>query len=343
MRVAVFSAKPYDRAFLEPANEAFNHVLTFFEPRLTAETQSLAQGLEAVCVFVNDRLDARVLHALAAGGTTVVALRCAGFNNVDLAAAQQLGIRVVRVPAYSPHAVAEHTVALILALNRKIHRAFARVREGNFSLDGLLGFDLHGRSVGIVGTGQIGTAVARIMAGFGCRLYATDPQPDATCEALGVVYLPIDELFARSDVITLHCPLTPATRYLINAQSIERMKDGVMLVNTSRGAVIDTRAAIAGLKRGKIGSLALDVYEEEGDYFFEDLSETGIADDVLARLLTFPNVLITAHQGFFTHEALSAIAQTTLRNLSDLETTGRSDNEVRLSALRQASPDGATR
>ena len=241
-------------------------------------------------------------------------------------------MRVVRVPAYSPHAIAEHTVALMLALNRKIHRAFARVREGNFSLDGLLGFDLHGRTVGIVGTGQIGASVARIMGGFGCHICAADPRPDPRCLAMGVAYVGLDELFARSDVITLHCPLTPATHYLINAQTIERMKDGVMLVNTSRGAVIDTRAAIAGLKRGRIGSLALDVYEEESDYFFEDLSQKVITDDVLARLLTFPNVLITAHQAFFTQEALSAIARTTLRNLRDLEATGQSINEVTLGA-----------
>jgi len=328
MRVAVFSTKPYDRTFLERANGGFGHELTFFEPRLTSETSSLADGFPAVCVFVNDILDAPVLERLAEGGTTVVALRCAGFNNVDLPTAERLGIKVVRVPAYSPYAVAEHTVGLILTLNRKIHRAFARVREGNFSLDGLLGFDLHGRTVGIVGTGQIGAVVARIMAGFGCRLLGYDLHPNADCEALGMKYVSLDELLARADIITLHCPLTPKTRYLINAETIERMKPGAMLINTSRGAVIDTKAVIKGLKSGKIGSLGVDVYEEEADYFFEDLSQQVITDDVLARLLTFPNVVVTGHQAFFTQEAMEAIAETTQKNVRDIEETGRSENEV---------------
>ncbi len=328
MRVAVFSTKPYDRTFLERANGGFGHKMTFFEPRLTSETSSLAGGFPAVCVFVNDILDAPVLERLAEGGTTVIALRCAGFNNVDLPTAERLGFKVVRVPAYSPHAVAEHTVGLILTLNRKIHRAFARVREGNFSLDGLLGFDLHGRTVGIVGTGQIGAVVARIMAGFGCRLLGCDLYPNADCEVLGMKYVSLDELLAQADIITLHCPLTPKTRYLINAETIERMKPGAMLINTSRGAVIDTKAVINGLKSGKIGSLGMDVYEEEADYFFEDLSQQVITDDVLARLLTFPNVVVTGHQAFFTQEALQAIAETTQRNIRDIEETGRSENEV---------------
>jgi D-lactate dehydrogenase len=328
MRTAVFSTKPYDRAFLEDANREFGHDLVFLEPRLTAETVDLAQGFDAVCVFVNDRLDAPVIERLAARGMKAIALRCAGFNNVDLAAADRLGIPVVRVPAYSPHAVAEHTAALILALNRKTHRAYARVREGNFSLDGLLGFDLHGRTAGIVGTGQIGECVARILAGFGCRLLGFDPNPNAACEALGLRYVTLDGLLAESDIVTLHCPLTPDTRHLIRAETLDRMKPGVMLINTSRGAVIETKDAVRALKSGRLGALGLDVYEEEADYFFEDLSQHAIADDVLARLLTFPNVLITSHQGFFTRDALEAIARTTLGNLRDLETTGQSANAV---------------
>lgn len=334
MRIAVFSTKPYDRTFFEQANGRFAHELTFFEPRLTLETCSLAAGYPAVCVFVNDLVDARVLEQLRQGGTTAIALRCAGFNNVDLHTAEQLGIKVVRVPAYSPHAVAEHTVGLMLTLNRKIHRAYARVREGNFSLDGLLGFDLFGRTVGIVGTGQIGANVARIMAGFGCRLLGYDRLPNPLCQQLGMTYVALGELLATADIVTLHCPLTPETRYLINSQTIGQMKRGSMLINTSRGAVIDTRAAIDGLKSGALGALGIDVYEEEGDYFFEDLSQQMIADDVLARLLTFPNVLVTGHQAFFTHEALEAIANTTLRNLQQLIDTGTSANEVASSLKR---------
>lgn len=328
MRIAVFSTKPYDRTFFELANARFAHELTFFEPRLTLETCSLASGYPAVSVFVNDLVDARVLEQLHQGGTTAIALRCAGFNNVDLNAAEQFRIKVVRVPAYSPHAVAEHTVGLMLTLNRKIHRAYARVREGNFSLDGLLGFDLFGRTVGIVGTGQIGANVARIMAGFGCRLLGYDRVANPDCLRLGMTYLSLEELLAQADIVTLHCPLTPETRYLINGHTIGLMKRGAMLVNTSRGGVIDTRSAIEGLKSGALGSLGIDVYEEEGDYFFEDLSHHVIADDVLARLLTFPNVLVTGHQAFFTQEALEAIANTTLMNLQQLSETGTSVNEI---------------
>ncbi|WP_164101351.1 2-hydroxyacid dehydrogenase [Candidatus Laterigemmans baculatus] len=329
MKIAVFSSKPYDRDFLQAANEAYQYELSFFEPRLTAETVELAHGFDAVCVFVNDRLDASVLPRLAEGGTRRIALRCAGFNNVDLAAAERLSMQVVRVPAYSPYAVAEHTTGLILALNRKIHRAYARVREGNFALSGLLGFDLHGRTVGIVGTGQIGTVFTRIMAGFGCRLLGHDPYPNAECQGLGMSYVPLSTLLAESDVISLNCPLTPATHHLIDAEAIAQMKRGVMLINTSRGAVIDTKAVVDGLKSGQIGSLGLDVYEEEGDYFFENLSEQVIADDVLARLISFPNVLITGHQAFFTADALRSIAETTLGNLRDLEQSGHSKNQVR--------------
>ena len=328
MKTIVFSTKPYDRDFLEPACAKYRHELTFLEPRLTQETTELAKGFEAVCVFVNDRLDAAVLRSLAKQGVRVVALRCAGFNNVDLATARDLGMKVVRVPAYSPHAVAEHTVGLILTLNRKLHRAYTRVRDGNFSLGGLLGFDLCGRTVGVIGTGQIGRVVAKIMAGFGCRLLGYDKFPNAECRAAGLKYVKLSRLFAESDIISLHCPLTPETHHLINADSIAKMKDGVMIINTSRGAVIDTRAVIAGLKSGKIGHLGLDVYEEEADVFFEDLSNKVIPDDTLSRLLTFPNVVITGHQAYFTREALECIAETTLRNLSDIEQSGECNNEV---------------
>lgn len=319
MKVAVFSTKAYDQQFLEMANVSYGHDLTFFEPRLTPKTSILADQFPAVCVFVNDQVDATVLSALARQGTRLIALRCAGFNNVDLAAAHELGITVVRVPAYSPYAVAEHTVGLILTLNRKIHRAYARVREGNFTLEGLLGFDLHRRTVGIVGTGKIGMLVAQIMKGFGCRILAYDPFPNPVCEELGVQYVSLPELFAESDIVTLHCPLTPDTHYLIDTQALKQMKSGVMLINTGRGGLIDTRAVIQALKTKKIGYLGLDVYEEEADLFFENLSDQVIQDDVFARLLTFPNVVITGHQGFFTEEALQNIAETTLANISAFE------------------------
>lgn len=330
MQIAVFNSKPYDRRFLEEADRNRSCLFTFFEPRLTTETVGLAVGFEAVCVFVNDRLDAAVLERLKAGGTHIVALRCAGFNNVDLAAAARLGLKVVRVPAYSPHAVAEHTVGLILLLNRNLHRAYNRVREGNFSLNGLLGFDLFGKTVGVVGTGQIGACVAQIMQGFGCRVVAFDPFPNAELKSRGVEYVSLEKLLAESDVVTLNCPLTPQTKHLINADTIAKMKPGVMLVNTSRGAVVDTRAVIEGLKSGRIGYLGLDVYEEEANYFFEDHADEGIADDVLARLLTFPNVVVTGHQAFFTNEALTAIAETTLQNIREAADGKPCKNEVRV-------------
>lgn len=333
MRVAVFSTKSYDRAFFEAANEAHGHDLVFLEPRLTPETAPLAEGFPAICAFVNDRLDADVLRPLAEGGTRLLALRSAGFNHVDLAAARDLGFTVTHVPAYSPHAVAEHALGLILALNRKIHRAYARVREGNFSLEGLMGFDLNGRSVGIVGTGRIGTIFARIMAGLGCRLLAYDPYPNDDCRALGVSYVNLDELFARSDIVALHCPLTPETHHLIDARALDRMKDGVMLINTSRGALVDTVAVIEALKSGKVRHLGLDVYEEEADLFFEDLSDRVIRDDVFARLQTFPNVVITGHQGFFTEEAVRNIAETTLANVTAFERGEGTVHEVTLEKL----------
>lgn len=329
MRLAVFSAKSYDREFLTVANRKHHHELVFLEPRLSAETASLAHGFEGVCAFVNDTLDPTVLEVLAAGGTRLIALRSAGFNHVDLPTAARLGLVVVRVPAYSPHAVAEHTIALILALDRKLHRAHARVREGNFSLEGLLGFDLCEQTVGVVGTGQIGRVVARILLGFGCTVLAFDPHPDADLQAQGVTYVALDELLTRSGVITLHCPLTPGTHHLIDGRAVSRMQDGVMLINTSRGALVDTRAVIEGLKSGKVGHLGLDVYEEEEGLFFEDRSTRTLQDDVFARLLTFPNVIVTGHQAFFTREALTRIAETTLENVTEVQRAGTCRNEVR--------------
>ena len=330
MRVAVFGTKSYDREFLQAANDRQGglHELAFIEPRLTATTVRLAESFPAVCVFVNDTVDRSALQKLSTGGTRLIALRCAGFNQVDLQAAREVGIKVVRVPAYSPYAVAEHTVGMMLALNRKLHRAHARTREGNFSLDGLLGFDMHGRTASIIGTGKIGEAVARILHGFGCTLLAYDVQPSPVCQEIEVKYLPLEEALAQGDIISLHCPLTPQTKHMIDARAVERMKGGVMLINTSRGALIDTRAAIAGLKSGTIGYLGLDVYEEEAELFFEDQSQRGIADDIFARLLTFPNVLITGHQAFFTREALSRIAETTIANITDFSEGRTCANEV---------------
>ena len=328
MRVAVFSTHEFDRRFFDEANGRHQQQLHYFEARLTPATAALAHGYPAVCAFVNDQLNADVLRALTSGGTKLIALRSAGFNHIDVAAARDLGLTVARVPAYSPHAVAEHTVALILTLNRKIHRAHARVREGNFVLDGLLGFDMHGRTAGIVGTGRIGTVVARILLGFGCRVVAYDVHPSDECAALGVSYVTLDEVWAESDIVTLHSPLTPETRHLIDEQAIARMKRGVMIINTGRGALVDTAALIAGLKSGHIGYLGLDVYEEEEQLFFRDLSSEVLQDDVFARLLTFPNVVVTAHQAFFTREALRGISETTLGNISAFEQGRRSGNEL---------------
>lgn len=328
MNVAVFSTKPYDKQFLNAANLSHNHKLKYFEARLTHETAKVAAGYETVCVFVNDILDAEVIHALAEHGTRLIALRCAGFNNVNLSAARESGLTVVRVPAYSPYAVAEHSVAMMFSLNRRIYRAYNRVREGNFSLDGLLGFDLHGQTVGIVGTGQIGAVVAKIMLGLGCTVLAYDPYVNPQVEALGIPYVSLNELFARSDITTLHCPLTPDTHHLINAESLMSMKRGVMIINTSRGGLIDTLAVIEALKSEHIGYLGMDVYEEEADIFFEDLSGQILQDDTLARLMTFPNVLITSHQAFFTRNALQNIADTTLENITLFARDGSAPNSV---------------
>jgi len=316
MRTLLYSSQTYDRDSFLAANATARLDLHFQPARLTLDTVALASGYPVVCAFINDDLSAPVLEQLAAGGTQLVALRSAGFNHVDLPTAQRLGISVVRVPAYSPHAVAEHAVALILSLNRHLHRAYNRTRDGDFTLHGLTGFDLVGKTVGVVGTGQIGATFARIMAGFGCQLLAYDPLPHPQVEALGARYLPLDELLAEAQIISLHCPLNEHTRHLINRSSLSRMQRGAMLINTGRGALVDTPALIDALKSGQLGYLGLDVYEEEAQLFFEDRSDLPLQDDVLARLLTFPNVVITAHQAFLTREALGAIAQTTLDNIA---------------------------
>ncbi|ARS35483.1 2-hydroxyacid dehydrogenase [Pontibacter actiniarum] len=330
MHVTFFSTKVYDRQFFEAANASAGHTFKFLESPLHAHTVTLAEGSKAVCVFVNDVVNESVLQGLRKAGTELVALRCAGFNNVDIKAATALGIKVVRVPAYSPYSVAEHTVALILTLNRKTHRAYNRVKEGNFSLNGLMGFDLHGRTVGLIGLGKIGLVTAQILTGFGCRVLGHDLRESEEAAAIGVAFTDLDTLYAKSDIISLHCPLTPQTYHLVNEEAIAKMKDGVMLINTSRGAIVDTKAVIKGLKSEKIKYLGLDVYEEEADLFFEDLSNKVIQDDVFMRLLSFNNVLITGHQGFFTTDALQRIAQVTLQNISDFEQGRPLANDVTL-------------
>lgn len=327
MKIAVFSAKKYDQeSFRQWADPSLQ--FSFFDGPLDQQSAKLTQGYAAVCVFVNDDLSAPVLTELKAMGVGMVALRCAGFNNVDLSAAKQLGLRVARVPAYSPEAVAEHTVAMILCLNRKLHKAYNRVRDDNFALDGLLGFNLHGKTAGLVGTGRIGAATARILLGFGMRLLCHDIHPDQELATAGVRYVPLEQLWAESDIISLHCPLTPQTQHLVNHNSLAQMKDGVMLINTSRGGLIDTKAVIKALKSRKIGYLGLDVYEQEADLFFQDLSGQLIDDEVFKRLLTFPNVLITGHQAFFTTEAVQQICQTTSDNLLAFAANRFSGNEL---------------
>lgn len=320
MRIAFYDTKPYDRDYFHRAEGADRFEWQFHEFRLSKETAGTAQGSQAVCVFVNDRVDRACLEALAGSGVRGVVLRCAGFNNVDLHAARTLGLVVTRVPAYSPHAVAEHAVALLLTLNRKIHRAYNRVRELNFSLGGLVGFDLYGKTVGIIGSGRIGRAAAEIFRGFGCRVLASDPTPmHDWASAHGVKYVTREDLLACGDVVSLHLPLTPETHHLINAATLACMKRGAYLINTSRGKLVDTAALIHALKSGHLGGVALDVYEEEEGLFFEDLSGEVLQDDELSRLLTFPNVLITAHQAFLTHEALSEIARVTVQNIGRLQ------------------------
>lgn len=320
MKVAFFSTQAYDRQAFEAANADYQHELTFFDTQLNGHSAVLAAAFPTVCLFVNDRADAATLELLAAGGTRLLALRCAGFNLVDLKRAAALGIQVVRVPAYSPYAVAEHAVALVLTLNRKLYRAYNRVRDDNFSLEGLLGFDLHGCTVGVVGTGRIGMVFAQIMQGFGCSLLGYDADPKPQFEALGRArYVRLPELLSQADIISLHCPLLPETHHLINAETIAQMKPGVMLINTSRGGLVDTLAVIAGIKFGKIGYLGMDVYEHEEALFFQDLSNTIIQDDTFQLLQSLPNVVITAHQAFFTREALASIATTTLSSITAFE------------------------
>ena len=319
MRVAIFSTKSYDKEYFDKANAEFNHELIYFESSLKEKTTRLIEACDAVCVFVNDSITAKVIEQLDALNIRLIALRCAGFNNVDIEAAFNHNITVLRVPAYSPFAVAEHAVALILALNRKIHKAYNRVREGNFSLERLTGFDLHSKTVGVIGTGKIGEIFANILLGFGCNIVAFDKFPNQNLIDRGVQYTSLQELFAVSDIISLHCPLTPETNKLINKTSLEMMKPGVMIINTSRGKLIDTDAAIESLKSGRLGYLGIDVYEQEEKLFFKDLSEIIILDDKISRLMTFPNVLITAHQAFFTDNALTQIAITTLKNITDFE------------------------
>jgi D-lactate dehydrogenase len=318
------------RDSFEAVNSEFGFQFTYYEPRLGPDTAKLAADHDAVCAFVNDDLSAVVLDELLGYGIKLVAMRCAGFNNVDIKHAADAGITVVRVPAYSPYAVAEHTLGLILTLNRRYHRAYTRVRDGNFALDGLLGFDVHGKTIGIIGTGRIGQVFASLLSGFGTRVLAYDKfQNERWAADAGISYVPLGELYQESDIISLHCPLTHETYHLINKYAIKTMKPGVMLINTSRGPLIDTDAVIEGLKSRKLGYLGLDVYEEESDLFFEDLSDEVIQDDTFVRLQTFPNVLITAHQAFFTKEAVDNIAMSTLRNIREVSDTGKSDNEVR--------------
>ena len=329
MKVAFFSSKSYDKEYFDQVNSDGHYQFSYFEAALNTATAALAKGHDTVCLFVNDKADKQTIEQLSSNGIKLIALRCAGFNNVDLEAALKNNIKIVRVPAYSPEAVAEHAVALILTLNRKTHKAYNRVRESNFSLENLTGFNLHGKTVGVIGTGKIGQAFCRIMLGFGCKILAYDKFPSQEMEKAGVHYCLLDDLLAQSDIISLHCPLVPETQHLINQKAFSKMKKGVMLINTSRGAVIDTADAIEALKKEQLGYFGLDVYEQEEKLFFKDLSEKIIADDMIARLTSFPNVLITSHQGFFTKEALEQIATITLKNINDFENGLPLENEVR--------------
>lgn len=328
MKIAIYSTKSYDRKYIELINAKYNFDLEFFDFMLNESTARLAEHCEVVCIFVNDNGSRKVLEKLAALGVKIVALRCAGFNNVDLKAAQELGIQVVRVPSYSPEAVAEHTIGLMITLNRRIHRAYQRTREANFSLEGLIGFNMHGRTVGVIGTGKIGIAVMRILKGFGMNILAYDPFKNPVVEELGGQYVELDELYAKSHVITLHCPATPENYHLLNREAFAKMKDGVMIVNTSRGSLIDTQAAIDALKQRKIGALGMDVYENERDLFFEDKSNEVIQDDIFRRLSSCHNVLLTGHQAFLTEEALTNIADVTLSNVYKLKSGKECENIV---------------
>ncbi len=328
MKLAVFSSRKWVVDSFTELNKKFKYDITYFEARLYKQTIPLTKGFDAVCVFVNDTVDEEIIKGLKENGVKQIALRCAGFNNVDIDAAQKYEINVVRVPAYSPYAVAEHTLGLILSLNRKFHKAYTRVRDGNFALDGLLGFDLHGKTVGVIGTGKIGEIFINLVKGFGCKVIAYDKFPNEELKKAGIKYVDLQDIYKQSDVISLHCPLTFETFHMINEYAIASMKPGVMIINTSRGPLIDTDAVIIGLKKGKVGYLGLDVYEEEEELFFEDHSETVIQDDKFVRLQTFPNVLITAHQAFFTKEAVLNIAETTFDNIKTFFAEGKSPNAV---------------
>ncbi|PKP34931.1 MAG: hydroxyacid dehydrogenase [Bacteroidetes bacterium HGW-Bacteroidetes-17] len=336
MKVAVFSTKSYDKEYLDKANENGKHELVYFESSLKPKTARLAENYDAVCVFVNDSITKEVIEQLSLLKIKAIVLRCAGFNNVDIESACNNNIKVLRVPAYSPNAVAEHAVALILTLNRKTHKAYNRVREGNFSIERLTGFELSGKTAGVIGTGKIGTVFASIMKGFGCNVIAFDAFQNKTLIDAGITYLPLEEVIKTADIISLHCPLTPETNHLINKNTLSLMKMGAMLINTSRGKLIDTDAAIESLKEGRLGYLGIDVYEQEEKLFFKDLSEIVILDDKISRLMTFPNVLVTAHQAYFTDNALSQIAQTTIQNLTDLENNSiNSQNQVCINVIKQ--------
>jgi D-lactate dehydrogenase len=329
MRIAIFSTKPYDIEYLNKFNINNKHQLTFFDVPLNIASSQLSKGFNAVCVFVNDKLDAPLIEQLALNDIKLIVLRSAGFNNVDIPTAVAKNIKVLRVPAYSPQAVAEHAVALILTLNRKTHKAYNRVKESNFSLSGLMGFNLNNKTVGVIGTGKIGSAFCKIMQGFNCKVIAYDIKEKEILKEQGILYTSLDEVLKNADIISLHCPLTPETKHLFNAATFSKMKQGAMLINSSRGALINTVDVIAALKSGKLGHLGMDVYEQEENLFFKDLSETIIQDDLIERLITFPNVLINPHQGFFTKEALDEIAITTIKNCSDFEDELPLENEIK--------------
>lgn len=329
MKIAVFSTKSYDQEYFEKYKNKYDYDFSFFETSLNNETARLTQDFDVVCVFVNDTIDKTTIKLLSEHGVKLIALRCAGFNNVDVESAKKHNIKVVRVPAYSPEAVAEHAMALILTLNRKTHKAYNRVREGNFSLKGLIGFNIHGKTVGVIGTGTIGANFCKILKGFGCKIIAFDIAKSDELMDLGVEYLLLDDVFEQSDIISLHCPLNEHTKHIVNKKSIALMKEGVMIINTSRGALIDTVAVIKGLSDKKIGYLGIDVYEQEENLFFEDLSERIIQDDLILRLNSFPNVLITSHQAYFTKEAMDEITTTTLKNIAAFDKNLELTNEVR--------------
>lgn len=326
MKILFYSSQNYDKESFEIANEEHSFQFEFLDTHLNPKTALLANGYDVVCVFVNDDLGPETIKALCETGVKLIALRCAGYNNVDLEAAKSCELEVVRVPAYSPYAVAEHACALVLTLNRKTHKAFNRTRESNFKISGLRGFDMHGKTVGIIGCGKIGEIAAKIFNGFGMKVLVSDPEYNSDLSFVEVVNL--EELLKDSDIISLHCPLNPKTKHMINAETIKKMKDGVMLINTSRGALIDTKAVINGLKSKKIGYLGIDVYEEEADLFFEDHTDSILTDDVLIRLLSFPNVLVTGHQAFFTNEAISEIAEVTLENIKAFSESKKLENAV---------------